>query len=146
MFVQHHFDPPRCQSKDLAQNDPLESEASSTVSVSLCRCLFVCFYLLFRAILVAHGGSQVRGLIQGRAAGLHDSHSHARSEPHLRPTPQFMAKPDSSSSFFFLSFCLFAFSRVAPVTYGGSQARGQIGVIATGLRHSHSNTGSEPCL
>ena len=40
-------------------------------------------------------------------------------------------------------FCLF---RAVPAAYGGSQARGRIGAIATGLRHSHSNTRSEPCL
>ena len=43
-------------------------------------------------------------------------------------------------------FGLFAFSRVAPAAYGGSQARSRIGAVATGLRQSHSNTGSEPCL
>ena len=32
------------------------------------------------------------------------------------------------------------FSRAAPAAYGGSQARGLIGAIATGLRQSHSNT------
>ena len=47
---------------------------------------------------------------------------------------------------FFLSFCLFAFSRATPVAYGGSQARGLIGAVATGLYHSHSNVGSEPRL
>ena len=41
---------------------------------------------------------------------------------------------------FFLSFCLF-WGRTA--SYGGSQARALIGAIATGLRQSHSNTGSE---
>ena len=35
--------------------------------------------------------------------------------------------------------CLF---RAAPSAYGGSQARSQIGAIATGLCHSHSNAGS----
>ena len=30
--------------------------------------------------------------------------------------------------------------------YGGSQARGQIGAIAAGLRQGHSNAGSEPHL
>ena len=30
--------------------------------------------------------------------------------------------------------------------YGGSQARGPIGAVAAGLRQSHSNAGSEPCL
>ena len=43
-------------------------------------------------------------------------------------------------------FRLFAFSRAAPAAYGGSQARGLIGAVATGLRQSHSNSGSEPCL
>ena len=51
---------------------------------------------------------------------------------------------------FFLSFlfffCLFAFSRAAPMVYGGSQARGLIGAAATGQRQSHSNAGSEPRL
>ena len=45
-----------------------------------------------------------------------------------------------------LTFCLFAFSRTAPVAYGGSQARGLIPAVATGLRQSHSNVGSEPPL
>ena len=40
----------------------------------------------------------------------------------------------------------FAFSRATPEAYGGSQARGLIGAIAAGLRHSHSNTRSEPYL
>ena len=32
------------------------------------------------------------------------------------------------------------------MAYGGSQARGRIGAVATGLRQSHSNVGSEPRL
>ena len=47
---------------------------------------------LFRATPAAYGGSQARVLIRAVAAGLH--HSNARSEPHLWPTPQFMAMPD----------------------------------------------------
>ena len=39
-----------------------------------------------------------------------------------------------------------SFSRVALTAYGGSQARGRTGAVATGLRHSHSHTGSEPHL
>ena len=38
------------------------------------------------AVPVAHGGSQDRGQIGATAAGLHHSHSNARSKPHLRPT------------------------------------------------------------
>ncbi len=43
----------------------------------------------------------------------------------------------------FFFFCLFAISWAAPAAYGGSQARGQIGAAAPGLRQSHSNAGSE---
>ena len=55
--------------------------------------------------------------------------------------------------YFFFYFCLFvvivvvvvvAISWAAPAAYGGSQARGLIGAVATGLRQSHSNAGSEP--
>ena len=48
--------------------------------------------------------------------------------------------------FFFFFVCVFAISWAAPAAYGGSQARGQIGAVATGLRQSHSNAGSEPHL
>ena len=49
----------------------------------------------------------------------------------------------SLSIYFFFIFCLFG---VTPGAYGGSQARGLIGAVATGLRQNHSNTGSEPRL
>ena len=55
---------------------------------------FLFIFLLFRAALKACGGSQARGLIGATAAGLHHSHSNARTELHLRPTPQLMATPD----------------------------------------------------
>ena len=51
-------------------------------------------FFLFRAVLVAYGGSQARGLIRAVAAGLCQSHSSARSEPCLRPTPQLGATLD----------------------------------------------------
>ena len=38
--------------------------------------------------------------------------------------------------------CLFAISWATPVAYGGSQARGLMGAVATGLRQSHSNARS----
>ena len=46
----------------------------------------------------------------------------------------------------FFFFCLFAFSRADLAAYGGSQARGQIGAVATDLRQSHSNARSKPRL
>ena len=54
--------------------------------------------------------------------------------------------PNFYSILFHLFFYLFAFSRAVPEAYGGSQARGQIGAVATSLRHSHSNAGSRPHL
>ena len=41
-----------------------------------------------------------------------------------------------------LSFWFFFFATLK--TYGGFQARGQIGAVADGLCHSHSSVGSEP--
>ena len=53
--------------------------------------------------------------------------------------------------FFFGLFVSFfvvvvAISWAAPTAYGGSQARGRIGAVASGLCQSHSNAGSEPRL
>ena len=58
----------------------------------------VCLFFFFRATLVAHGSSQVRGRIRATAAGLHHSHSNVGSEPCLQSTPQLTAgiKPTSS--------------------------------------------------
>ena len=67
--------------------------------------------------------------------------------------PLFIEKNELDPLFFFffffglLSFFVFvAISWAAPAAYGGSQARGPIGAVATGLRQSHSNAGSEPRL
>ena len=56
--------------------------------------VFFFFLSFFRAAPVAYGGSQARGPIGATAAGLHHSHSNARSELRLRPTPQLMAMQD----------------------------------------------------
>ena len=49
-----------------------------------------------------------------------------------------------SMFFCFVLFCfVFAFSRAAPGAYGGSQARGRIGAIATSLHQGHGNSESE---
>ena len=39
-----------------------------------------------------------------------------------------------------------SFSRATPKAYRGSQARGPIRPVATGLRQSDSNAGSDLCL
>ena len=56
-------------------------------------CFCFCF-LLFRAPLVAYGGSQARGKIGAIAASLQHSSSNAGSELRLQPTPQLKATPD----------------------------------------------------
>ena len=48
--------------------------------------IFISLFCLFRAAPAAYGSSQARGPVGATAAGLH--HSHSRSEPRLRPTPQ----------------------------------------------------------
>ena len=42
---------------------------------------------------MAYRSSQARGRIGAIAVGLHHSHSNVGSDPHLQPTPQFMATP-----------------------------------------------------
>ena len=41
--------------------------------------------------------------------------------------------------------CLFIFT-AAPVAYGSSKAKSQVGGVAASLHYSHSNTGSELLL
>ena len=43
------------------------------------------------------------------------------------------------------AFCVCLF-RAAPMTHGGSQARGRIRAVAASLLQSHNNAGSEPHL
>ena len=76
-----------------------EPDSSGDLTCGVIRCCpFLFSFLLFRATPAACGGSQARGPIMGpiraTAAGLHPSHSNARSELHLQPTPQLMATPD----------------------------------------------------
>ena len=66
------------------QNCPLP--ALSTMKMAF---YFILFF--FRTIPMAYGGSQAGSLIGATAANLCCSHSNARSEQHLRPTPQLMA-------------------------------------------------------
>ena len=47
---------------------------------------------------MAYVGSQARGQIGAIAAGLHHSHSNARSEAYLQPIPQFTALLDLSET------------------------------------------------
>jgi len=48
--------------------------------------------------------------------------------------------------FLFVCFVFLLFLWATPAAYGGSQARGRIGAVATGLHQSHSNAGSKPRL
>ena len=62
--------------------------------VLLCFVFLFCLFAFSRAAPAANGGSQARGRIGAVAAGLHQSHSNAGSEPCLKPTPQLVATPD----------------------------------------------------
>jgi len=56
---------------------------------------FLLFFFVFsRAMPMAYGGFQARGLIRAVAASLHQSHSSVGSKPRLQPTPQLMATLD----------------------------------------------------
>ena len=57
--------------------------------------------------------------------------------------PELTAWATNLFIFIFLIFYLFGATFAA---HGGSQARGQIGAVAAGLHHSHSNARTEPCL
>ena len=48
--------------------------------------------------------------------------------------------------YYYYYYYIFAFSRAAPMAYGGSQARGLIRAVAAGLRQSHNNARSQPRL
>ena len=68
-------------------------DAFRSLSLSLFFFFFF-FFGIFRALSIAYGGSQARGQIGTVATGLHRSHSNARSELPLWPTPQLTATPD----------------------------------------------------
>ena len=59
-----------------------------------CVCLLSFVFCLLRAAPKAYGGSQARGWIGARAAGLQHSQSNSGSKPRLGPTPQLTAMPD----------------------------------------------------
>ena len=61
----------------------------------------------------------------------------------VRCVGQRLAAKEKCFAPFFFFFCLFTISRAAPVAYRGSQARGLIRAVASGLYQSHSNAGSE---
>ena len=65
-----------------------------SVCLSVCLSIYLSIYFIALPAPKACGGSQARGLIGAIAAGLHESHSNAGSEPRLRPIPQPMATLD----------------------------------------------------
>ena len=62
--------------------------------IELLLIVFFFFLSFFRDAPMAYGSSQARGLIAAVATGLCHSHSSARSELHLPPTPQLTATPN----------------------------------------------------
>ena len=74
-----------------------EKDHYINTSIAILFNLFIYFCLVgfSRATPAAYGDSQARGLIGAVGTGLRQSHSKEGSEPHLQPTPQLMASPDS---------------------------------------------------
>ena len=85
--------------------DPGVGDSGQAFQVCL---MFERVFCPFRAAPAAYGGSQARGRIGAAAAGLRHSHSLARCELRVRPTPQRTATPDPSSRF------LVGFASAAP--------------------------------
>ena len=54
--------------------------------------------------------------------------------------------PTGGNLDYYYFFVCLPFSWAASAAYGGSQARGRIGAVATSLGQSHSHMGSEPRL
>ena len=108
------------------------------------------FPLIFFLIFVfSHARGMQKFLGQGSSPCHNSNPSH--SSENTRPLTYWVTWRLSSfsSSFtckvklfeiFLVSFSFsFFFSSAAPAAYGSSQSRGLIGVVATGLHHSHSN-------
>ena len=68
--------------------------------------------------------------------------------PHARWLVPYLTEPqwDFLTLFLFIFPFLILLFRATPIEYGGSQAKGLIRAVATGLYQSHSNEGSEPRL
>ena len=128
---------------------------------------FLFVFCPFRATPAAYGGSQARGLTEAtavatpdpsRVCNLHHSLQQRRILNSLSkvkdgtcnlmvPGQIRFCCATTGTPFFFVLFCfLLLFFRAVPTTYGGSQARGQIGATAASLHHSPNNLGSQPCL
>ena len=123
------------------------------------------FFSFLTAAPAAHGSSPARGWIGATAVGCTTAMAYTAAcgntrsltewgqRSNLHPYGPYMSflnhwatTGTPHSEFFVFCFCLFAISWATPTAYGGSQARGQIRAVATGLCQSHSNSGSEPCL
>ena len=75
-----------------------------------------------------------RGKLRTGARALHLPRSHGQYVVQTQQ-PQRACK----QGFLFFSFLFFFFPRATPMAYGGSQARGLIGAVATHLCQSYSN-------
>ena len=68
----------------------------------------------------------------------------------LRPSLIFQTESDkskySSENYYYYYFVFLSFLGPALAAYGGSQARGLIRAVATGLHQSYNNARSEPHL
>ena len=75
-------------------NGPSDTKPQMKQGFVFCFLFFLGLFAFSRATPMAYGGSQARGPIGATAAGLHQNHSNAGSEPHLQPTLLLLAMMD----------------------------------------------------
>ena len=126
--------------------------ASSVIFFWLCNCHSS--HLLLQANLCERGVSagEILAALFKMCSGETEGVSLSPAEEHVRGTlihEQELRRKElcictqrDQCTFFFF----FVFSRATPEAYGGSQARGLIGAVASVLCHSLSNEGFEPRL
>ena len=110
------------------------------------RTFFFFFFWLPRGIWSSWARVQIQAAVATKATAVatFGSLTHCAG-PGIKPVSQH-SQDDANSVTPQWEHQSFFFFRATLVAYGSSQARDQIGAIAAGLRHSHSNVGSEPCL
>ena len=80
--------------KNLKHMHDLEKKAHTEKINKNQMCMMMMIFFFFRALHSAYGSSQARSQIRAIDASLCHSHSNARSEPRLRPTPQLTSMLD----------------------------------------------------
>ena len=100
--------------------------------------------LYFQVSFLSLGCLKKRVCLTNTAVQLDEQHSNNVNLDTFSASP---CNPLQNLFFLLLLLLLFfVFFRAAPLAYGGSEARGPIRAVPTGLRHNHSTARSKPLL